>query len=221
MPLSSRQRSGDTFGGIIIDYGHGGMIEGVFQTPGAKQYRFTDRDGLWIGEGVNNRQIAARLIELALEHGVRVWDAVAGRKWTTAPHWTELEQADVSLRRRVQYTNSVPGAVLLSIHSNAVGDAIEGESIPVRGLRLFTSKGETRSDRIAKTLNEGLAQHQALRVRGEPTEADFYVLTKTRNSAVLAELGFFTNYNDARYLMSDEGQQAIAVGLLAGLLPWV
>ena len=30
------------FDRIIIDYGHGGMIDGEYQTPGGKQYHFTE-----------------------------------------------------------------------------------------------------------------------------------------------------------------------------------
>ena len=63
------------YDGIVVDYGHGGMIDNQYQTAG-KQYTFSDYDDYWIGEGVINRKIAAYLIRYALEAGVKVWDCL-------------------------------------------------------------------------------------------------------------------------------------------------
>ena len=60
-----------TYDGIVVDYGHGGMIDGKYQTAG-KQYCFTDHEDYWIGEGITNRKTAAFLIKLALRSGIRV-----------------------------------------------------------------------------------------------------------------------------------------------------
>ncbi|MHA2085935.1 MAG: hypothetical protein ACXABD_19500, partial [Candidatus Thorarchaeota archaeon] len=63
---------------LLIDYGHGGLIDGVYQTPGGKQYTFTDVDpNLVLYEGVSNRKTAAALMRLAREAGVPVFDVVA------------------------------------------------------------------------------------------------------------------------------------------------
>ena len=39
------------FDRVIIDYGHGGMIDEKYQTPGGKQYHFTEPEVLSIFEG--------------------------------------------------------------------------------------------------------------------------------------------------------------------------
>ena len=55
---------------LLIDYGHGGLINGEYQTPGGKQYTHTDVDPpLTLYEGVSNRMSAAALMRLALNEG--------------------------------------------------------------------------------------------------------------------------------------------------------
>jgi N-acetylmuramoyl-L-alanine amidase len=219
------------YAGIVVDYGHGGMVGGVYQTAG-KQYTFTDYGGYWIGEGVSNRKSAASLIRQALAAGVRVWDAVAAREWTEAPTWDQLEQKDVSLADRVAYANDGPRrrAVYLSLHSNAVGDSSVGPSQRARGVEMYTSPGQTAADPIATSLieafraevAEGIPVRRGDTADGDPDmEARFYVLTRTAGPAILGEVGFFVNIHDARFLDSCAGQEAIGRAYLAGVLPFV
>lgn len=219
------------YDGIVIDYGHGGMINGQYQTAG-KQYTFSDYDDYWIGEGVTNRKTAAYLIRYALEAGVRVWDAVARKEWTEAPRWHELEQADVSLSARVAYANTLPQkrAIYLSLHSNAIGNSSVGPSQSARGVCFYTSVGQTTSDQIATSLNNSFKDivYPDMPIRsGEwgdgdvDYEAGFYVLRNTSSAAVLGEAGFFTNISDAKFLDSVDGQQRIARAYLQGVLPFV
>lgn len=219
-----------TYSGIVLDYGHGGIIGGIYQTAG-KQYKFTDC-GLWIGEGVTNRKTAAALIRFALEAGVRVWDAVAGREWVEAPCWEDLEQRDTPLSARVSYANQGERrrAIYLSLHSNATGNTLAGPSQSARGVEVYTSRGQTGSDEIATSILRAMRQHvtpdlgirSGDRTDGDPDrEAGFYVLTKTAGPAVMGEIGFFTNIDDARFLDSIEGQRRIAQGYLDGVLPFL
>ena len=217
--------------GIVVDYGHGGVIDDKYQTAG-KQYTFTDYDYYWIGEGVVNRKTAAYLIRYALEAGVRVWDAVAQKEWVTAPTWTELEQRDVSLSTRVAYANGGDRrrAIYLSIHSNAIGSSSVGPSQSARGVSYYTSIGQTSSDAIATSLYAAAKEiiYPAMPIRrgdwsdGDvDAEANFYVLRNTAGPAVLGEVGFFTNITDATFLDSAPGQQRIARAYLQGVMPFV
>ena len=217
--------------GIVVDYGHGGIIDNQYQTAG-KQYTFTDYDDYWVGEGVINRKVAAYLIRYALEAGVRVWDAVARKEWTEPPRWTELEQRDTSLSSRVAYANTSPQnrAVYLSIHSNAIGNSSVGPSQSARGVCFYTSVGQTGSDAIATSLNTSFEDivYPDLPIRrgnwsdGDvDEEANFYVLRRTVSAAVLGEVGFFTNITDARYLDSSAGQQQIGRAYLVGVRPFI
>ena len=220
------------YSAIVLDYGHGGQDPntGEYLTPGGKQYRFTDRiPNLWIGEGITNRQTAARLIALLLQSGVRVLDCVARREWTTAPAWTDLEQADVPLQDRVDYCNKHADTLVLSLHSNAVGETIEGPSRSARGVAVFTSPGKTAADGIATALDAAFREA----FEGEPVsvrsgdwsdgdvdrEANFKMLRGPKAPAVLVECLFFTNLVDAEYLLSPRGQDVIAGAYLEGVLP--
>ena len=220
-----------SYTGLVLDYGHGGIIDGKYQTAG-KQYTFTDHDDYWIGEGVTNRKTAAFLIKLALRSEIRVWDCVARREWTEAPTWQELEQNDTSLGSRVAYANEGErrGAIFLSLHSNAIGSSSTGPSQSARGVVMFTSKGQTQADPIAESITESFKVIVAPDIpvrRGDRSdgdqdaEAQFYVLRKTVAPAILGEVGFFTNIDDARYLDSDQGQRRIARAYLCGIRPFL
>jgi len=220
-----------SYAGIVVDYGHGGIIDNKYQTAG-KQYTFTGYSDYWIGEGVTNRKTAAYLIRYALDAGVRVWDAVARKEWTEAPRWIDLEQRDTSLSSRVAYANTSPQrrAIYLSLHSNAIGNSSVGRSQSARGVCFYTSVGQTSSDAIATSLNDAFKEivYPDLPIRGgEWTDGDvdyeagFYVLKNTVSAAILGEVGFFTNITDARFLDSSEGQQRIARAYLAGVKSFV
>ena len=214
---------------VYIDYGHGGLYKGKYANAG-KQYTFTDRvPHIWVGEGILNRCIAAKVIEGLLERGVRVFDVVAAKEWTHAPAWTELEQSDVSLQDRVGYANEIhtlaPG-IYVSIHANAIGSTIRGPSLKPRGISVFTSYGQTASDAMADQFYAAFrnTEGQDLPVRrgnwedgDEDHEANFYVLRRTRCPAVLIEGGFFTNIEDATFLLSLKGQDAMARAYLNAL----
>jgi len=217
------------FPGVCIDYGHGGEIDGKYQNPSSKQYTFTDHGDLFIGEGITNRMTAVRLIALALAAGVRVWDCVAQKEWTTIPgSWRDLEQQNVGLSTRTRYANTAcPKALYLSIHSNAIGNSLKGPSQNARGVCFFTSPGKTFSDTIAtavhKAFERAFADEPVYTRRGDWSdgdvdhEANFHVLRETKSSAVLGEVLFFTNIHDARYLLSSEGQDVIAQAYWDGL----
>ncbi len=207
---------------VAIDYGHSGIVGGQYVTAG-KQYRFTDSNPtLWVGEGLINRAIAAKVFAKLIRRGVRVFDCVALREWTRPPSELELEQRDTALSDRVAYANELWTAYrapFVSIHSNAIGSKASGPSLPARGASVFTSPGSTRSDRLAARFYDALrtVPGQPLQVRkgdwsdgDEDHEARFYVLTKTKGTAVLCEFGFFTNRQDAEILLSQPGQDAIA-----------
>ena len=216
---------------VVIDYGHGGVDGGQYKPSNSKQYTFTDRTpNLWVGEGIINRCIAAKVIGRLINQGFVVYDAVAGKRWETAPTWMELEQRDVPLETRVAYANEKyrgDRAVFVSLHSNAIGNSISGPSVNARGISIFTSVGQTESDSLADNLYEAFKQNPltGLTVRrgdwsdgDEDHEANFYVLRNTLGPAVLVECGFFTNIDDVKALTSLEGQLQISKCYLHGLM---
>ena len=86
---------------------------------------------------------------------------------------------------------------------------------------MFTSEGQTGADPIAESITEAFKRHVAPDVpvrRGDradgdqDAEAQFYVLRKTVAPAVLGEVGFFTNINDALSMALDHSDRISVVG---------
>lgn len=201
---------------LIVDYGHGGIHEAVYPTPG-KRYTFERDDRIiQVYEGVQNRIIAAGLIRRALAAGIRVYDCVSNRWWTTPPRWQDLEQKDVSLSTRVRNANLRRKGLLISLHSNATGTTHQGQGTTATGWELYTSRGVTRSD--------AAANHFADMLRGasEPVrgvfDKGFAMVTNTRGSAILVEHGFHTTWADAQRIIEQPDEiSAIYWTCLQGL----
>lgn len=119
---------------------------------------------------------------------------------------------DVPLSERAARANKYgKDNLFISIHLNAFGDGKTWNS--ASGWSVWTSKGETKSDKIAtifwNTAREILPMDVSLRKDmsdGDPdNESNFTVLTKTIMPAILTENLFMTNKEDVRFLLSDEG----------------
>jgi len=204
---------------VIIDYGHGAV------SPTGDQYTFTTPGREFtIHEGTINRKIARILISLLLSQGCVVHDCVAQRVWPHAPRsWKQLELGNVSLRGRIEYANAVKDAIFLSIHSNAMGNAIRGPSDPSRGAVFFVSQNASDASKkvaeIMLTKFREAFEQEPVHVRdGGPRVGNFAVLRDTRMPAVMGEILFFTNIDDATFLMSAHGQKIIAKAYFNGLI---
>ena len=200
------------FDRVIIDYGHGGMIDEVYQTPSGKQYHFTEPEELSIYEGVFNRGVASKLMTMLVEAGVEVFDCVEDCYVNGPVTAEELEQRDISLGARVRNANdeNKRGKTLfVSIHANAIGNGLRGPSNDVRGAFVYVYRnsgpaGDFASELLKRYSNTGL------RPRRIVENKSFYVLRKTSMPAILSENGFFTNIDDAKYLLTEEAQWQIA-----------
>lgn len=190
-----------------LDAGHGGMIDGKYQTDG-KRYTFTQPDGFTLYEGVFNRKVVGYLKDMLFEENINFVDLVRSEK-------------DISLRERVDRANWAEShygnTVYVSVHGNAVGNESEGRGINARGFSVWTSIGQTKSDKMATKFYEALKnEFPELKHRKDTSDGDvdyesrFYVLSKTKSPAVLTENLFFTNFEDAKIMNSEEGQKRIA-----------
>jgi len=183
---------------FMLDPGHGGVIDGIPQTEGKR----SPFEHLPLYEGEFNRAVVRRVLRYAVRFGVTCINLVS-------------EEEDISLTERVNRAhdimNSHPDAqcVYVSIHANAGGG---------KGFEVFTSPGETDSDRIASVFIENLSiDFPEITMRqdysdGDPDkEAPFYVLTKTAMPAVLIENFFMDNEEEVRdYLLDDEVRLKLA-----------
>jgi N-acetylmuramoyl-L-alanine amidase len=185
----------------LLDPGHGGFIDGEYQTAPAKMYRHSPEEVFY--EGMFNRRIKDLLMRKLWEENIHHIDICP----------TDL---DVPLTARVDVVNSYykayDNAVLISLHSNAGGGT---------GFEVWTSKGQTRSDRFAELLGQELQDgFRDIPFRADKTdgdldkESDFYILEKTYCPAILPECLFFDNYNDYLLLQNSDFQNAYCKTLI-------
>ena len=112
---------------ILLDNGHGSIIDSQYQTSGKRSPIWSDGSQLF--EGEFNRAIVNRIVEALT--------ALEIPYVNIAP-----EYRDVSLKTRMNRANkySARNSFYLSIHSNAGGG---------KGSEIFTSPGKTKSDKYA------------------------------------------------------------------------
>lgn len=189
----------------LLDPGHGGIVAGKYVTAPRKMFTFPD--GKVIQEGVVNRGITFRLINKLEAAGIEFRDIVDAND-------------DVALSVRVNRADAEymkdKRCIFLSIHSNAGGGS---------GNEIYTSRGQTKSDKIANIFCEVYQKlfpqfkFRAEQVDGDADkEADFYVLRKTDCPALLVENLFFDNRKEAEFLLSAEGQEAFAECLFQAIV---
>lgn len=181
---------------ILVDNGHGN------NTPGKRS-----PDGKVI-ESSYTREIAKKVV-----CGLR-------RLGYNADLLTP-EIYDVSLLERVHRVNvkcqsrGKDNVLCVSIHCNAAGNGKDWKN--GTGFEIWTSPGKTKSDDLAdhfivfaKRHFEGQTIREWKKVDGErDKEARFTILTDTLCAAVITENFFMDNKNDVKYLLSDEGKNAI------------
>ncbi len=187
---------------VLLDNGHGGLINGIYQTPG-KRKRWDD--GV-IYEGEFNRAIVNGIIQELTRLNIPYVNI--------AP-----EYRDVRLVTRVGRANAFAHlpCFYLSVHSNAGG----GE-----GSEMFTYYGDSKSDAIATIFGEEYKREFPLkRLRTDFSDGDldkeaaFYVLRKTRMPALLTENFFMDNHQEFTEILSKpEGRQKIINYHLKGIL---
>ena len=168
---------------ILIDHGHGGLIDGKYVTPG-KRASFGDKN---LYEGVCNRAQANLLNYLLSIEGIP--------SEIIAP-----ENEDTSLKARVMRVNKIVAKkpeefLLISIHSNAFSKP------SARGWEIWTSMGETQADTYAPYFLKHFQNtfpEVPIRtgISGVDKDGNFRIITSTPCPAVLTEDGFMTNPDD-------------------------
>lgn len=181
---------------VLLDNGHGSLINNQYQTSGKRSPIWSDGSQLF--EGEFNRAIVNRIVEALTSLKIPYVNI--------AP-----EYRDVSLQTRTNRANkySAKNSFYLSVHANAGGG---------HGTEIYTSPGNTKSDDVATVF--GLEFKKAFpneKLRTDwsdgdlDKEAKFYVLRKTKMPAILTENFFMDNERECReLLMTRQGRDRIA-----------
>lgn len=193
---------------ILIDNGHGDNTPGK-RSPDGKllEWKYTRR--------------VAKVVAARLER---------------AGYDVELltpENYDVKLIERVHRANvkvqslGRKNVIVVSIHCNAAGDG--SKWLNATGWEIWTSPCKTKSDiladhfvHMAKRHFDGQKIREWKQVDGErDKEAKFTILTDTLCPAVLTENFFMDNRKDVKYLLSDEGFEAIVRTHVEGIINYI
>lgn len=193
----------------ILDPGHGGMVNKKYTTAGKRSPKF--EDGSVLFEGVNNREIVKMLVKAMEAEDIKCIDIVASEQ-------------DVALTTRVDRANNLSRSkpcIYISIHSDANGNGLEWDK--ASGLSVYTSEGDTgKSDDFAELVINELQENfkDSVKWRTESTDGDkdkeenFYVLKNTNCPAILCELGFHTNKEEATKMLSIEWKNKIVLSII-------
>ena len=185
--MAKQKKSKYTF---LLDAGHGGIVNGKYTTAPSKMFTF--EDGYQILEGVVNRMIRKYIIELLTETNI---------SYAIVNHG----EVDMGLKKRVRIANEMhaqhKNCIYISIHCNAGGGT---------GFEVYTSKGETASDKIALKWIDAMKAIFKKKVNRGEKDRNFYVLKNTACPAILGETFFMDTRSGAELLKSEKGQRKIA-----------
>jgi N-acetylmuramoyl-L-alanine amidase len=184
---------------IILDAGHGGLLEGVYQTAGKRS--LTEIDGSWYYEGVGNRNIVN---EIAACLRINEYEV----KFTVDP----TDPTDISLKDRVQRINQLAKekeSILISVHSNGHSNT------SANGHEVFTCNGSSKNSELLANiwLEEYFKLVKDQRNRGHK-KANFYVIKRSSCPAILIETAFHTNPEEVRLLRHWEYKINVALAVL-------
>ena len=186
---------------VLLDNGHAST------TPGKRS-----PDGQ-LREYEVNRDLVSRISKGLTKKGIRNYIIVP-----------EVD-VDVALSKRADRANQYcdeygkDNCLFISVHVNAAGNGTEWMN--GRGFSVWTTKGKTKSDEYADIfwdeMNEvltplGMTMRKDTSDGDKDYESNFTVIYKTKCAALLTENLFMDNKIDKRFLMTDEGRQAIADG---------
>lgn len=193
----------------VLDAGHGGMINGIYQTKGKRSPKW--KDGTQLFEGENIRKIIDLIVEFNKNLGTKL-----------DLHILVPENEDISLKERVRRVNMYHShhskTQLVSLHHNAGGGT---------GFEVFTSRGETKSDWIATDFIDQLEDDFGDRFRfrkdysdgDADKEANFYILKNSTCPAILVEMLFMDRYEpDYKFMNSDSGRNELAKSILMSMI---
>ncbi len=110
-----------------------------------------------------------------------------------------------SLRARVEAANTWGADYFISLHANA--STIPSASGTEAFVYSTSSEAYPLAERIVNAISEATGEPN----RGVSARPSLYVLRRTAMPATLVELGFITNYNEARLMAESPGLYARAV----------
>jgi len=173
---------------IFIDQGHN--PQGV--NAGAEGFGMREQDIVY--------EVGIYLSELLLENGN--FEVMLSRP--TAETTLGTTNA-TSLAQRVQMANEWGADYFISIHANA------SENPNANGSEVYVYSIPSRASGMAEDILDEIVERLGTRDLGVKVNTSLYVLRRTTMPALLVELAFITNADDAELLQNSRYQFAYAI----------
>lgn len=191
----SKQNNNNGIPLIVIDPGHGG------RDPGAT----SPINGL--AEKLVVLDISQRLNKLLTDAGFRTYMTRAGDN-------------AISLADRVGVANQLEADLFISVHANAAA------SSSAQGVENIYYPSEKNPDdsrdnkKLAQTFQKEMIRVLGAHNRGIVARENLYVIRETKMPAVLTEVGFLTNSQEAAKLATTEYRQLVAESIYQSILKY-
>lgn len=182
---------------LVLDPGHGGS------DPGASA------NGL--KESENNLSISLKVAEL-----MRGWGCqVVMTRDTMLDDNTYL-----SLPDRTSLANKLPADIFVSIHTNSMDLSENSFYASINGITTFYQQSTQKGLQLARYIQEAVVHTTGAKDRGVASN-NLFVTRETDMDAVLVEVGFLTNPQEAAKMKTDSYRQQLADGIAAGIQRYV
>jgi N-acetylmuramoyl-L-alanine amidase len=122
---------------------------------------------------------------------------------------------DVPLKERTDKANKLKADLYISYHANAAGNSWSS----AEGIETYIISMKSKALEPASIIHNHLLRDTGRKNRGLKT-ANFHVLRETNMPAILFELGFMTNKEEAVLLKSDSYRQKCAQAIVKGLVEY-
>jgi N-acetylmuramoyl-L-alanine amidase len=187
---------------VVVDAGHGGPDSGA---RGVNQ----------IHEKEITLAVARRLAELLRESGTIVIETREADYDLSTEHDKQIRNRHRGdLKRRLEIARKKHIDAFVSIHCNA------GPAPDWRGAQVLYLEGNEEAKRLAEITQTTLRENLLPTKREIEANRSLYLLKRVDGPAILAEVGFVTNPDEAAHMVKPGYQKQIAFALYVSLLEY-
>lgn len=182
---------------VIIDPGHGGIDVGTVGIDGSLEKNI-------------NLSISLDLYDFLMVSGI---NTVLTRDGDYEMYRAGEQRTKSDLYNRMDYINSVPNSILISIHQNHFENEAEW------GTQVWYSPNDEISPTIADKILQSVKKNIQPENKRENKVSDnsYYILYKAQKPSVMVECGFVSNENENKRLQDKEYQRDMAYSILVGI----
>lgn len=182
---------------VIIDPGHGGIDVGTVGIDGSLEKNI-------------NLSISLDLYDFLMVSGI---NTVLTRDGDYEMYRAGEQRTKSDLYNRMDYINSVPESILISIHQNHFENEAEW------GTQVWYSPNDDISPTIADKILNSVKKNIQPENKRENKKSDdsYYILYKAQKPSVMVECGFVSNEKENKRLQDKEYQRDMAYSILVGI----